>query len=224
MAAPKERLTVVARDPEFSKKLRTPPARKSPFMLRDTFEDGPEAAADAAVPMTPVDNPPKASAPLAEVASGAATTHPEPPSATQPEQEQHPEMRRVSGVAAEGQGATSVIRVSFRVSDDLMQRAGRLARMAKCPPKRVLLVAFNELRETLLEKVAAIQEGDIPDDRHADATGRVDTSLTIPLATRAILERRLDPAGFNGMNRLLSRWARGEFTVFLDRYLTQKGH
>ena len=225
MAAPKERLTVVARDPEFSKKLRAPAARKSPFMLRDTLEDEPVAPPDALTPQTPSDNRPEAETPAPKIEPETSAPSQNPPSAADQSARKQQAAGRspVKNVEAAPE-ETAVIRVSFRVADDLVQRASQLAKLAKCPPQRVLLVAFNELRETLLDKVATIQEGDIPDDRHVDATGRVDTSLTIPVATKLLLEQRLDPQGFNGMNRLLSRWARGEFMEFLDDYLTKKGY
>ncbi len=223
MADPKPDLEILARDPAFSKTIRTQPVRRSPFKIRDE-EDYAEEKNDH--------RGKGENANVASVGQDQRNATPE---------TQHTTIRSPRDVTkdsvttkqasrkkpAKGQGpkaAMIVCRISFRVGEDLMDRAEKLAKVAKCPRQRVLTVAFNELRPKLVASASGIQEGDVPDDRNVDTTGRLDTTLKLPENTAKELEHRLDPAGFNGLNRLLSRWARNEFASFFDQYLSKKGY
>lgn len=223
MADPKPDLEILARDPAFSKTIRTQPVRRSPFKIRDE-EDYAEGKSDhrdvgetANVPSVELDQR-NATPEIQHTTSRAPRDVTKAPATTKQASQIKP---------AKGQGrkaAMIVCRISFRVGEDLMDRAEELAKVAKCPRQRVLTVAFNELRPKLVASASGIQEGDVPDDRNVDTTGRLDTTLKLPEKTTKELEHRLDPAGFNGLNRLLSRWARNEFASFFDQYLSKKGY
>ncbi|WP_299846351.1 hypothetical protein [uncultured Paracoccus sp.] len=230
MAEPKKGLNILARDTAFSKSLRTPPTRRSPFKIRDedgnTLENEATLATDTARGGIAEDQAaPQQSVPDVQNAT-PATQQPEPAprSMARDKPEKKPESPSTASKIRSKDAAMVVCRISFRVGDDLMTRAEKLAKVAKCPRQRVVTVAFNELRPKLVKSAAGIQESDIPDDRTIDTTGRLDTTLRIPENTAKTLEQRLDPAGFNGLNRLLSRWARSEFASFFDDYLRTKGY
>lgn len=226
MAEAKKDLTILSRDTEFSKTMITRPIRKSPFKIRgeDAVSVGDEVRVDEesnqSTGTSEYGVKPEIQQPMSDTQQRTTDKRGVKVGATRARVS--PNRKQATQDRNDGE-AMIVCRISFRVADDLMIRAEKLAKTAKCPRQRVVTVAFNELRPKLIEQASKIQEGDIPEDRNTDATGRLDTTLRIAAATVSELERRLDPAGYNGLNSLLSRWARSSFTGFFDEYLKAKG-
>lgn len=223
MVERKKRITISQRDPAFTAKVETRNKHSSAFAIRTEEPDGPSTAPPAIADV--------AEKSAHETDSGPANLH----HGTEPKPERVVGARdrqiaakvdtavtaRKPAKAPTGPGKKEHLRVNFTVAADLVARAQKRAAEARCSPKRIALVALNEMKPQLIEGLAKLRHDQIDPERMEKAGVRISTTWAVDAALMARLAEELDPLGIGQVNSLVSYWVRDEFSEYFDHYLTK---
>lgn len=113
--------------------------------------------------------------------------------------------------------------MSMPVSAELYGRAEAWGAAAAQPAATVLRAVLKKVKPELVAGLKTLRADEIRDDAPDVTVYRLQSRVRLTADEFADLTRRLDPQGFGIVPSMVNRYARQQFSEYLDKALTEAG-